>query len=409
MQLRPRSKSRGRSMARTASSMRSRSTRSRARSVSRFSSRSRSSNGSVRGFGNDVQMSFKKKGPNVSAKKKGIKKVKVPPKFRKQVNQVLKQVSPSGNVSEVYMFKHIPLAFSQQQVVNLGGGWDPLVPNFTDQNRLMFFDPCRVLDAASVLFNGKTFSGSKSLGNTGLFAAKNFQCEVLSQNVGFEIKNNSARRFTIKLWTWKLKGNLRLTADFTGYWNAAINEESVITDDGYLNRYSSSSNVIGMNPKFSPRMNEMFQIEEKVINLEAGKQTYHQINGYRGLYDFSKFWDGLNFNNYNKNCMGVCMAFYPDLIGTDGIAGDVSRTTQINPSSGFGLLVETRCHYTIRVPEQAGFSITVPAGGSTQQVSLKQRRHHPYAIKFNPGPIGLIGNVSLINDENPESKADEGI
>jgi len=406
MQLRPRSKSRGRSMARTASSMRSRSTRSRARSVSRFSSRSRSSNGSVRGFGNDVQMSFKKRGPNVSAKRKGARKLKVPVKFAKQVNQVLTRRSPTGTVLETFLVRYYPLNADRQQVVDIGEGWQPGFANYTDANRLVFFDPNRILDAASVLFNGKGYSGNKSLSSLGLFSASTMQIEVVDQNVGFEIKNNTARRMTIKLWTWKLKDKLKLTANFVGYWDAANNEEGSTSTAGRLNCYSVTKNTIGHTPTLSPRMKDVFTIEEKIIHLEAGKQTYHQINGFRGVYDFSKFWDGATFNNYNKNVMGVCMAFYPDLICTDSVInGGPGRTTDIVGGDPWGLIVETRVRYTIRMPEQAGF--VLPATYTPGSKKLDFRREHPYAVNFQPGPTGAIGNVALINDENPESKVDD--
>jgi len=379
------------------------SSRSRSRSRSRSSMRSNASTAS--GFGNDVQTSFKKRGANISKPLKGAKKVKVPVKFAKQVNQVLTKKSPFGTVLESYMIKYQPSPLDTQANFNLGQGWDPTNANTTDAGRLMFFDPCRIIDAASVLFNGKTFSGTKSLSNSGLFSGSTLQVEVLNQNVGFEIKNNTARRMTIKLWTWKLKDKMRLTADFTGYWKAACNEENTAARLGKINCYGISPNMIGGSPMLSPRMRETFTMEEKIIHLEAGKQTYHQINGFRGVYDFSKFWDGATFNNYNKNVMGVCMGFYPDLITTTGITGNASRTTDIDSSDPWGIAVETRCRYTIRMPEQTGF--VLPATYTAGSKKLDFRREHPYAVRHVAGTG--TGSVALINDENPESQAVDGL
>lgn len=196
---------------------------------------------------------------------------------------------------------------------------------------------------------------------------------------------------------------------FTGYWDSALNDEGAIaTDDGKINCYGVTKKHIGINPKFSPRMRSLYQMEEKIIHLEAGKTTYHAIQGYRGIYDFSKFWDGANFNNYQKNNMGVCMGFYPDLVATDtGGNGTATRSTDIVLTDPYGILVETTCHYIIRMPEQSGFKITAAAVGTAQP--LKQRRHHPYAIKFNPGPVGTIGNVAVIDDDNPQAEAADGV
>jgi len=362
---------------------------------------------SERAWGDGMQKNFAHKGPKVSSKVKGRKRVKVTRKFSKKVKQVLERVSPNGLLKESFLYRYSPLD-DQQLVVDLGRGWDALNGNFTDSSRLHFFDPVRVLDAASVLFNAKGYNGNKAGVNTGQFDAKTVQVDVVRQWVSFEIKNNTARRMTIKLWSWKYKGNLRGTADFTGYWDTALNEEGAVATDGRINCYDVDKEMIGLSPKLSPRMSAMYQMEEKVIHLEAGKTTYHAIQGYRGVYDFSKFWDGVNFNNYQKNNMGVCMGFYPDIVATDtGGNSTATRSTDIVLADPYGILVETTCHYVIRMPEQAGFKITAAAVGTAQP--LKQRRHHPYAIKYNPGPVGVIGNVAVIDDENPQAEATDGV
>jgi len=361
----------------------------------------------VMASGDNVQSGFKRKGKNVSSSAKGRKKIKVSPKFTKSVKQVLEKTSPKGFNSEKYMIRYTPTD-DTQAVVDLGGGWDNVTaPNTTDGGRLHFFDPIRVLDAASVLFNGKAFNGAKSGANTGQFDAKTTTVDVVKQWVDFEIKNNTARRITIKLWSWQYKGNLRGTADFTGYWDAALNEEGAAAD-GRLNCYGVTKTMIGVSPKLSPRMRDMYKIEEKVINLEAGKTCYHSLQGYRGIYDFSKFWDGVNFNNYTKHNMGVCMAFYVDVVATTtGGNSTATRSTDLTLASPFGLLVETTTNYVIRMPEQAGFQITAAAAGTYQ--TLKDRRQYPYAIKFNVGPTGVIGSVNEIDDENPQNAASVGV
>jgi len=360
-----------------------------------------------RSWGDGMQKTFAHKGPKVSSKVKGRKRVKVTRKFSKKVKQVLERVSPNGLLKESYLYRYTPID-DQQLVVDLGRGWDATNANFTDASRLHFFDPVRVLDAASVLFNAKGYNGNKAGANSGQFDAKSVMIDVVRQWVTFEIKNNTARRITIKLWSWKYKGNLRGTADFTGYWDTALNEEGAVATDGRINCYDVDKEMIGLSPKLSPRMSSMYQIEEKVIHLEAGKTTYHAIQGYRGIYDFSKFWDGVNFNNFQKNNMGVCMGIYPDIVATDtGGNNTATRSTDLVLSSPYGIMVETTCNYVIRMPEQAGFKITAAAAGTAQP--LKQRRHHPYAIKFNPGPVGVIGNVAVIDDENPQSEATDGV
>lgn len=367
----------------------------------------------VESNGDNVQTGGKRSGKKIASKSKGNKSVKVPAKLRKQVKQVLTNNSPRGYYQERFYFKYTPLS-DQQTNYDLGKGY------LTGQNASAsgvhhFFDPCRVLDAASVLFNWKTLVAQKGLTDTNSFPTRTIQINVVRQWVQMEFKNLTARRMTCKLYTWELKNDAREDAtlggvgQFSDAWtNAFLAEADATFNDGRLNIAGATPNTIGATPQLSPRMKRQFNMEEKIIDLEAGKTYYHTIQGPRKLYDFAKFWERGVFVNDIKGVKGCCLVMIPDTVTHDtGGAGQTNRSTAIAAADPYGICVETIYNYVIQMPEQAGFVLTTTTLNTP--VPLRQRRDHPYVIKKWNDIQPTTGGEVEIDDENPQNKATVGL
>jgi len=372
--------------------------------------RDNTSNGSV------IQRGATRSGRRVS-KTTGRKKIKVPKRLRKQVKEVLKSSSPSGYYQERFYEKFTPVSV-QQLVVDLGGG------NFngefgTADARLWFFDPARVINVASTLFNGKVPVANKTssaVSSANLFDRSNIQIDVLRQWVEFNIKNNSARSIEVKLWTWELKKPGATAADaaqslgdFATEWANSFASETLRTISGSvaasttgLNTLAITPNVIGTSPGMSHAMRDKYSIEEKIIMLEPGRTYKHQVQGPRKVYDFGKFNQGATFINGIKGIKGLCMGISVDNTSTSTFgAGNSHRITNMENADPYGILVETIYNYVIRMPEQTGFKVGA-ALAVGDNVPMNYRRDKPYAVKiWNQPGSAEIGTVSEVNEENP--------
>lgn len=363
-------------------------------------------------LGNNVQAG---RGPNKIAKRrKGPKTIKVSKRLKKAIKQTIRNFSPKGFYSERFFKRYIPVQFNQT-VCNLGegcfAGETAFSKGLSGSGSIMFFDPLKILDAASVLYKGKAFTGVKDITNPGQFDVKTFMADVMRQWVQINIKNNTARVITLKLWTWNLKGNKEIGStggnqNFTDEWtNAALAEGSSSAGLGKVNVQSVGITEIGMTPQLSPAMKRKFSMEEKIVELEPGKTFLHYVQGPSMMYEFAKYLDSGIFNNYQNMCKGVCLAFYTDLIaGSTQPAGETQRLTGIADPTGAGLLVETVYNYVIRLPEQTGFILTTPVTTTPGNLDIANTRRlsSVYAIK-TWDKVALNGTPMDLEDEDPGS------
>jgi len=352
---------------------------------------------------------YAKSGKNTK-KSGGKKDIKVSNKFVKSVKKALTVTAPNGYYTERFYNKYKPIDFNQN-VADMGTGFSAGQTGLSD-GIVSFFDPFKVLDAASVLFNGKVANGVKDNANANLFPAQSFVIDVQKQWVRQEYKNNTARRLTLKLWTWEAKSSVAL-GNFAAFWESQLTKDAALAD-GRLNVLANTTATLGQSPMFNPGVKKYFKIMEEDISLEPGKTYVHYVQGPAKRYDYSKFWNSsVGFLNQQKGNKGVCMALMLDVTSTStGGAGVAQRYTDIVGADAFGLLVETQYNYVLSVPDQTGFRLTftVPVGGATidAQTPLMKRRGNPYAC-VNWNTVSQSGTIVDIEDENPQAQAVNGL
>lgn len=389
------------------------------------------SSGLHRDGSDNFQTAYKKRG-KVSSKKKGKTLMKLNPRFRKAVKQVIRNFGPKGFFTERFYSRLTPGNMKNLNY-DVGGGWLTGQEGTTDtpQGRvLMFFDPTRVNEAASVLFNGATVQGSKQYDANLHFDIEQAQIDVLKQWVKMEMKNNTSRTMYVKIWTWQFKNNYEVlrTGSFVGEWaDCALDEANNV---GKINVSGATTEEFGMSPKLSPSMRKRFAMEEKLIILEPGKSYVHTIQGPSQLYDFSKFKENTTYTPYHKfvkGCMiqlstdltGSTTAYAPGILGEDYvpprnlIVGDVvrgathrwSKMGSSLTAQPYGLLIETTYNYSIRMPDQTGYKVAT-AGTNNQQ--LNARINHPYHVKVW-NTADLSAGIFDKNDEEPSGSAVFGV
>lgn len=370
----------------------------------------------------NYQTAHLRSGRKVSSKAKGRKTLKLSKKFKKAVKQVIRNFTPKGYYTERYYGRYTP-GNMENRIYDLGLGWNDAEGGYTTVNGVssaMFFDPVKVLDAASVLFHGKSPSGKKAIVD-GMFDEDYAEVDVLRQWVRMEFKNNTSRDLVMKLYTWQLRNDTKLKdGDFSAEWAAAASSESFSlvpnNQNGNLNRASAPITEIGMNPNFSNSIRKRFSIEEKEVRLEAGKSFVHLVQGPSMLYNYSSFKAEGVFNGFQKMCKGVCMALSTDMTGTtQGVTpeqapvltsntGHQHRWTKLPsvPNSEinhpYGILVETTYNYVIRMPEQSGLKVQSNVPGTNQ--ILDNRLSHPYCVK-TWNKIDLSAGIFDKTDEDP--------
>jgi len=347
-----------------------------------------------------------------NTKKAGGKKdVKVSSKFVASVKKAISLSTPTGYYTERFYNKYIPVDFNQAVFnVGTGNGEPTITETGLSDGIAMFFDPYKVLDAASVLFNFKGANGTKNNNNAGLFPAQAFSVDVKKQWVRMEFKNNSARRLQMKVWTWELKGNTALNLNFSAYWATQLTKDAALVD-GAINPLNNSVNTMGQSPMFNPGVKRYFKIFEEDILIEPGKSYIHYVQGPSKRYDFSKFWStDTVFNNFQKGNKGVCIALCTDITGlAAGVVGATQRYTDMTNAGGYGLQVETQFNYIISLPDQTGYRVTNPLPANNSAQPLMKRRGSPYAcVNWNQVNQG-VAIVQPIDDENPQAPAVGGV
>lgn len=368
--------------------------------------RSRSTGRKRSSANNTRTTAIRKRGKSVR-KEARKKSVRVPPRLRKQVKQVLASEDLKGTYQEILVPRHIkPLDNLQNvQMANL---------RFADSFIGLHFDPTTVVNIASQLFNNAGPNAAQDFNPfavTNLYNMNSLKINVVDSSVKYIMRNNTTNNLTVKIWDISPKSvstnaSLYLSPitwinnECVRYAPANVPPGTGLVDE--LNRYNPFNvnvNTIGFNPKMLPSFNQFYAMDETIIELEPGKTYIHHLPGPKNkLYDYRKFFQNgsVTMNTYQKFCKQTMICVIGDLQGTD--TGNVGRFTDIAPiTSGYGLLVEARTFYKLRVPEQTGFiaQAVPPAGGQSQ--GLTNRRDSFIIKNWTPAQTGTI---QRIGDEN---------
>lgn len=357
---------------------------------------------------------LKKKGKKV--KKEGRKKkVKVSPRFKKMVNQVLSAKGPIGLMVENIPHTVIHVLDNLQNVVYA-------TDRFVQGINGWHFSPTYINYVYDKLYCNGTFpvSISQNIDRYTNAFNDNQQIHVLEQYYIVKLKNNTARTLEVKLWDVSPKSaqDGSVNIDLISYMNTTTSDTGPVGNPGERgtqgreNPSGCTPYTIGWKPTLMSSFNKLYSLDETILKLEPGKEYYHKVMGPNDkLYSYNKF---------KKN--GIPIDVLPFVkttlivVNTDITASSlignvqVGRWTDMTFTGPFGLLTETQQFTKIKCPDQTGFqrltALSTPAPGSVQELSQKG---YAYIIKNWYVSQEGLGTVVDIEDENPQAQAVNGL
>lgn len=349
-----------------------------------------------------------KKGGSVA--REGRKKVvKVPKKLRSQIQKALTPYLGTGTFMEIHSERFALNALGQEL---RSAGYQSL-------GLKQLFDPCWVLNAASILWNGKTPGLNPGLSGNN-FEDATLKVNVLNQSSTFRFKNNTGRTMNINIYVVSPKSILPdAQNDPAFFWiDSMKNEEGsgASAVDQRRNIGLASPNTLYATPYMSKMFMQKYGVDCVKVVLEAGKEFTHKVTGPNMMYDFSKYQNAQGagattpaFQNQQKFIKAVFFTSYYDLVGTT--TGNCSRSVNMysgteGTTNSYGLLVETTNYMKLACPDLVGFRTGAAFAANSHQ-QLNNRKVNPYYLKdwSNTGPVGAVG---YINDNTPNQPATGG-
>lgn len=287
--------------------------------------------------------------------------VRVPATLRKQVRAVIAADDYKGTFMDIIQPVVVKPVDNLQNVVMACGR---KVDNYIG----MAFDPTTVLNIASELFNHSPANASQDFGQAGFgnsYNLNSLKITVIDSSITYHMRNNTTNNLTVKFWDISPKSivpNDMNHFDPVAWINAELIRMSptgAIGTDGQLNKYNPFGVVmgtIGFNPKMIPSFNQYWSMDETVIEMEPGKSYTHTLPGPKNkVYDYRRYFQAgsVTMNTAQKFTKQTMVCVIGDLQATT--TARAGRYTDIIAGSGYGLIIEPRNFYKLRLPEQSGF------------------------------------------------------
>jgi len=308
---------------------------------------------------------------SVSFRKK--RKVTISRKFKAKVAKALSPHQATGKYTEIgYQSVHHPTTLgNQQQVARLGIDANSAQLGLNSQ---ILFSPAMILNAASVMFNGKTatrnaqytLDGSNRYEfGTNSFDARTSKITLKNSYAQFTLRNNTNRTWIIQLYECAPKARMVNPGenDCLQQWSNSMLNESQVQGAGpaTINLASATPNTLYATPLRNKMLMQKWNIERHEIILDPGQVYDHYVQGPSDtVYDYAKFW--------KADQSGTADLFYDFQKGLTrqvfmtsrlDITNDVSRETarhgiaDADAKSG-RLSVEYKNYYNILSPPQTG-------------------------------------------------------
>jgi len=401
----------------------------------------------------------------VLKKVKGKRKVRVSSLLRKKIKQVIQSKNVYG---EFHTVRHGNIGimrdtgFTSGQFINMtmaGYGSsnlavlklpDPLPTDFrilwscmtfngtqfSTGYDWLFFNPLKVMDAASILWNQKV-PGQDYTNQTGNFQMKTViatgapvavgtaqdpqltmnTIHVVNSFVQLEFKNLSNRGYHMKIYLCVPKQTFSETTPLSTFYDS-LNTEGEDANTGLFSGTASgmstptTRDAMFFNPqvplKITPTFNAMFSYETVELDIAPFETVCHSIQGPKNMdYDYNKFFNGTRDQTgkmWKKSTVAMIIELVPDLQWA-GIGSAFGRilppTGSVGPpivggipnnGTGMPIVMEVRETFKLTMPDNVGFIGRVLAAGNIQMNNLK------YNAKF----YANWTNSTLVDATNPQ-------
>lgn len=291
-----------------------------------------------------VVRSVGRKARGVVIKRKKV--VKVTKAFRDKVAKATEPQRSWGYRQEIdYRLFTNPSSNTQNTTYSIGGAAAGM------------FSPLRVAHVAAVLFNGKTDTLTPTTGQPGDFPENAVKIEVKKQWVNYELKNNSRREMTVKIFECAPNGN-KVTLNPHGLWSngLALDDATKQEVDG-TNLNSIGLSHVGLVPHANKMFRKQFKVYERTLTMEAGQTHKWTVNGPSMTYDMAKYFDDsagaiTELHGMTRWCL---ITYYPSVCVQDGRPGRYIDSNDLNLNQQHGLVLEHSQSFVIAAPKISGY------------------------------------------------------
>lgn len=286
------------------------------------------------------KISVKRKAPYLKKRKTASKTLK------KQIKSVLEKERNVGTFHKNYVMDqrmHI-IAPNSQNFFSHGKRGNANAAPYTIANcGFTPFDLRKILDAVSVMYNGK-IKGFAFDALTNNFDRKGLKIDVQYMSYGLEIKNIAMVPYHVTLYRATAKENLN--SYFEDLWAQSIN--TVEWAGGAPSRESLH------NTPFEPMMKKKWNIKATSWVLKPGHSKKFFTN-WKGQLNFDKFYDGAAEAIFGKGVsQNWCFVYHP-VMGLAGVPTVVDPQTGVMVNDGnatsAGITFEVKEVYRISQPE----------------------------------------------------------
>lgn len=307
-----------------------------------------------------------------ATKPRGLKKVKVPARLRKQIKQVNEASHIHGYMQENYICTANPAApVNSNQTTCIENMY---LPNGSFGS---VFSWNHVLHCASRLWNGKGATSIPQINDVGNFINNTTKVTVKKQWVTIRIKNDSTRTLRMKVISATPKGTKCLATPVASWVQAVSNEIA----SGRVINCGNGIAQLYTHPKIFDEFQNMYGTSEMDYTLEPGQSVEQNVNGPAMEYDGDKFFQLGAYNTFQKQDVFNFMVVTCDLIYAasqvapplPAIGGHLNDNTTFAPQNW--ILIEGTYHVQMSMPEPTGWQSggVAPAPGAVANVNRVKR------------------------------------
>lgn len=315
-----------------------------------------------------IRRGYKK---SVNVRKK--RRVRISPKFRKGVQQVMEEKMPRGMYLKTGMMGNIQVPTNNKQNVTV----------FMPTSSGVIFSPQQFLDAVSVLWNGKAATANTAIGDANNFNNYTTKINVIQSSCTIRFRNNSQRTMMVDLVEARSKGQ-KTAFNPIGQWSTCLSTDIGI--GAAVGMGATDYEVMYNKPQYTSDYYKYYTEAVTKCVLEPGQTYTWYIQGPNEyICNMAKFLDGgvgaAQYQVYN-----TCARFIYARVHTD-LVGDTLNATgrSLQSTAGHGIIAETTLMYKVECPRETGV------------LNVKDAYK---VVDFYPA----LGTVHRVDEENPANE-----
>lgn len=311
--------------------------------------------------------------------------MKVSSKFKAKIEKALEPKMPAG-----YYWNVFTDTFNTPPVTN--EQYTQLIGKVANATQGLYFSPLQILDAASILWNGKLIVANPTFADANMFSTTTTKVFCKDAWVDFKMRNNTQRTFYFTIYECAPKSDDIL--DPYVVWNRSITTEAA---NGVIKGGMANGSIYN-SPTMFKEFNQAFKVAKRSFILQPGQLYTFKVQGPQNYtYDYVKYAEESVPKNIQKMCRFVMGIHYVDLV-SGGLTGG-GRATALNAQDIVDdIIVETTQHYRLGMPAQTGWKSTgsAPAAGPVPLTYVSDSK------AYGPFQGALTGtSISRIDETNP--------